>query len=320
MNNLSYSLLNDRGVLSVAGEDAREFLQGLISNDMDRVSVERATWAAFLTAQGKYLHDFFIFQEPTDAGDPVETFLLDCEAARRDDLLRRLRMYKLRSKADIADRSDDLCIAAVYGNPAAAAEAFALPPTEGAARAITGGVACVDPRLAAAGVRVVIARDAAGLALEARGATSAEPETYDRLRLSLGLPDGSRDMVIDKSVLLEGGFEELNGVDFDKGCYLGQELTARTKYRGLVKRRLLPVVFDGPSPTPGAAILMEGREAGEMRSSRDGYGLAILRIDALERGGGKAIDLTVGETRITPHRPVWATRANNGTQQEQPSE
>lgn len=320
MGIFSYTQLDDRGVLSVSGEDAREFLQGLISNDMDRVNPKRATWAAFLTAQGKYLHDFFIFQKPTNAGDSTETFLIDCEAARRDDLMKRLRIYKLRSRADIEDRTDDLGVAAVFGDPTVVTEAFVLQQTEGAASTVTGGLACVDPRLAAAGVRVIIARDGLDKVLKAHGAKNAEPETYDRLRLRLGLPDGSRDMIIEKSVLLEGGFEELNGVDFDKGCYLGQELTARTKHRGLVKRRLLPVVFDGPSPLPGAAIFMEGREAGEMRSSRDGHGLAILRIDAVERGDGKTIELTAGETKITPHRPIWATPASNSKQQEKQSE
>ncbi len=104
---------------------------------------------------------------------------------------------------------------------------------------------------------------------------------YDHLRLRLGVPDGSRDLVLEKSILLEAGFDELNGVDWDKGCYIGQELTARTKYRGLVKRRLVPVAIDGPAPAPGTIVTADGRDVGEMRSSNDEAGLALLRIEAV---------------------------------------
>ena len=103
------------------------------------------------------------------------------------------------------------------------------------------------------------------------GLAEAEFAAYDRLRLGLGIPDGSRDLVLEKSILLEAGFDELNGVDWQKGCYIGQELTARTKYRGLIKRRLMPVRIDGPAPAPGTIVTADGRDVGEMRSSRDGH-------------------------------------------------
>ena len=138
------------------------------------------------------------------------------------------------------------------------------------------------------------------------GAIEADVSEYDRLRLSLGIPDGSRDLVLDKSILLEAGFDELNGVDWNKGCYIGQELTARTRYRGLIKKRLFPVQIEGPAPPPGAIITTDGHEAGEMRSSRDGMGLALLRLEAVESGQ----KLTVGETRIAPIRPDWMRLAD----------
>ena len=132
-------------------------------------------------------------------------------------------------------------------------------------------------------------------------------DSYDRLRLSLGIPDGSRDLVLEKSILLEAGFYELNGVDWEKGCYIGQELTARTKYRGLVKRRLMPVAIEGPTPPPGTIVTMDGREVGEMRSSRDGLGLALLRIEPAHDGR----TLAAGDATLVPLRPTWMRLEND---------
>ena len=115
------------------------------------------------------------------------------------------------------------------------------------------------------------------------GLTETGFAAYDRHRLALGVPDGTRDLVPEKSILLELGFDELNGVDWRKGCYVGQELTARTKYRGLIKKRLFPVRIDGPAPEPGTMVTLDGKDAGEMRSARDGAGLALLRLEAARR-------------------------------------
>jgi hypothetical protein len=133
------------------------------------------------------------------------------------------------------------------------------------------------------------------------GIAEAGFDIYDRLRLSLGIPDGSRDLVLEKSILLEAGFDELNGVDWQKGCYIGQELTARTKYRGLVKRRLMPVEIEGPPPLPGTIVTMDGREVGEMRSSLDGLGLALRRIEPVREGKR----LAAGEASLVLVRPAW---------------
>jgi folate-binding protein YgfZ len=176
-----------------------------------------------------------------------------------------------------------------------------LSEKPGAARPFASGVAFVDPRLAALGVRCLLPRTDIRRALEGRGLTEAGFGAYDRLRLELGIPDGGRDLVPEKSILLEAGFDELNGVDWQKGCYIGQELTARTKYRGLIKRRLMPVRIEGPPPYPGAIVTADGREVGEMRSSRDGLGLALLRIEPLR--GGKT--LAADEATLVPVRPAW---------------
>ncbi len=290
----SFTILEDRAVIAVTGVDRTAFLQGLVSNDVERAGPARAIYAAFLTAQGKYLHDFFI----AEFGD---AFLLDCEAARRDDLVQRLSMYRLRSKVAIEPRFD-LCVAAVFGE--GSTNMLGLSGERGMAAAFADGVAFVDPRLAAASARALLPADSAAPTLENAGLAAAKPEDYDDLRLSLGLPDGSRDLIVGKSTLLESGFEELAGVDWDKGCFLGQELTARTRYRGLVKKRLVPVSIEGALPEPGTIIEQDGREAGEMRSGRGARGLALLRLDALKRNSEP---LTAGPARLTPKKPDWAS-------------
>ena len=283
-----FALLNDRAVLAISGPDRAVFLQGLVSNDTARISNERAIYAALLTAQGKYLHDFML----VEVGD---TFWLDGEAARLADLKRRLSMYRLRAKV-MLDQCPDLAVAAMFFEAS-----FDLPREPGAARTFGEGVAFVDPRLAALGDRVILPRGSIRAELRDAGASEVDFAEYDRLRLSLGIPDGSRDLVLDKSILLESGFDELNGIDWNKGCYIGQELTARTKYRGLIKKRLFPVRIDGPAPAPGTIVTRDGHEAGEMRSSRDGIGLALLRLEAVE----KETPLRVGDTAIKPLPPDW---------------
>jgi folate-binding protein YgfZ len=288
MSGGKFVVLEDRGVLAIGGPDRAAFLQGLVSNDVTQVGGERAIYAALLTPQGKYLHDFTL-------AELGETIWLDGEAARLADLKRRLSMYRLRAKVTLDERPD-LAVAAVFGGAA-----LGLPPEPGAARRIGDGIAFVDPRLAALGVRIVLPREYIRQTMSGTGAVEADFAEYDRLRLLLGVPDGSRDLVLDKSILLESGFDELHGVDWQKGCYIGQELTARTKYRGLIKKRLFPVRIAGPTPEPGAIVTFDGREAGEMRSSTDGMGLALLRLEAV----GKGEKLSAGDTTIEPLTPDW---------------
>jgi tRNA-modifying protein YgfZ len=286
MPQASFVVLEDRGVLAVSGPDRRAFLQGLVSNDVEKVSAERAVYAALLTAQGKYLHDFIMVEHG-------EAIWLDAEAARLADLKRRLSMYRLRAKVAIEERPE-LAVAAIFGDGALAA--LGSPAEPGAARADANGVMMTDPRLNSLGARAILPRERIRAALAGRNLGETDFAAYDRHRLALGVPDGSRDLVLEKSILLEAGFEELHGVDWQKGCYIGQELTARTKYRGLIKKRLFPVRIDGPAPEPGALVTLDGGEAGEMRSSRDGIGLALLRLDAIEAGR----PLAAGEATLLP--------------------
>jgi folate-binding protein YgfZ len=296
MADASFALLDDRGILAVSGPDRRPFLQGLVSNDVDKVCPTASRYAALLTAQGKYLHDFMM----VEAG---ESIWLDAEAARLGDLKRRLSMYRLRARVSLDERSD-LAVAAIFG--AGEAAILGLPSEPGAARPLGSGVAFVDPRLASLGARAILPRENARAVLADAGIAETGFDIYDRLRLSLGIPDGSRDLVLEKSILLESGFDELNGVDWQKGCYIGQELTARTRYRGLVKKRLTPVRIEGPAPPSGAAVTADGREIGEMRSSRGGLGLALLRIEPVREGK----ILAAGQSILVPVRPAWMRLEN----------
>ena len=298
MSDSRFALLPDRGVIRLTGPDGRTFLQGLVSNDVTRVAADRAIYSAFLTAQGKFLHDFFL------AGEG-EALLIECEGARLADLARRLKMFKLRSKIALEDASANLAVAAAFG-PGVLAK-LGLSNDAGSAVTFAGGIAFVDPRLATMGARLILPREGAEAALTAAGLAAADVAAYDRLRLELGLPDGSRDMEVEKAILLENGFDELNGVDWKKGCYMGQELTARTKYRGLIKKRLMPVTVDGPLPAPGTLVMLDTQEAGEMRSGRDGHGLALLRLEMVETAAKSGAALIAGEAKLKPVKPGWAS-------------
>jgi hypothetical protein len=286
MTSPQFALLPARAALSLTGAEALDFLQGLVSNDVTRAAPGQAVYAALLTAQGKFLHDFFVAHAP-------DGLMLDGEAARLDDLAKRLKLYKLRSKVTIAPQPD-LAVFAVWG--------------EGAAKALDlGALAYPDPRLAAAGVRLIAPATFADT-LRAAGFTEADAAAYDSHRLTLGLPDGSRDIEVDKAVLLECGFEELHGVDFQKGCYMGQELTARTKYRGLVKKRLLPVVLGGDAgaaPAAGTPITLDGRDAGELRSVNGAAGIALIRLDAYDKARLGGVPLMAGTTALSAWAPDW---------------
>ncbi len=259
--------LADRGVIEVTGEDRVAFLQGLVSNDVALAVPGTAVWAALLTPQGKWLADFFILSDGN-------RLLLDVERAQVALLVPRLTRFRLRAKVAIADVSDAWTVHVAWNGPAPAIPGLIAP----------------DPRLPGAGWRILS---------QATLPANATPADWNAHRLSLGLPDGSADLEAEKSILLEAGFDELNGVSWSKGCYMGQELTARTKYRGLVKRRLVPVITDGPLPSPGTPVLKAGLEVGTLRSAQGPRGLASLRLDAL------AGPLTCDGMALSAEIPAW---------------
>ncbi len=264
--------LTDRGVVEVTGEDRVAFLQGLLSNDVAAAAPGLAVWAALLTPQGKWLADFFILSDGA-------RLLFDCEAAQVALLIKTLGRYRLRSKVALRDASAELAVHVAWGE---------APPMEATP---TEAITAADPRLPEAGWRVLSNAVIADTATEA---------AWHAHRIACGLPDGSRDLESDKTVLLEAGFDELHGVSWSKGCYMGQELTARTKYRGLLKRRLVPVRVAGAMPAPGTPILRDGVEIGTLRSGAGDMAMALLRLDAMQSDS-----LQCGTATLAPTPPFW---------------
>jgi folate-binding protein YgfZ len=277
--------LAERGVLAISGETARDFLQGLITNDIQKVSPSCAIYAALLTPQGKFLHDFFIVEHR-------DRFLLDCSAERMPDLIKRLTMYRMRSKVEITDESDKWAVGAM------------LPVGEtgvpGTAKARFDGVSYIDPRHANLGERTIRLIDEDDTFPTDAAQQDKIRADYDAVRIALGIPDTGKDLIADKSMPLESGFDELHGVDFEKGCYVGQEVTARMKHRNLVKKRLFPVAIDGDAST-GTIVKAGEVDAGELRSMIKDRGIALLRLDLAEKGG-----LMADGAAVTPEKPEWA--------------
>jgi hypothetical protein len=259
------ALLPDRAVISLKGPDRVPFLNGLVSNDVTKAQPGRAIWAALLTPQGRYLTDFFIFATPDEV-------LLDVKSADAPALIQKLRRFRLRSAVEIVEPSPDWQVFAAWGGAAPTAD-----------------IITPDPRLTAAGFRLLTPTPPA---------TTAIAQDYATHRLSLGLPDGAPDLEPEQTLLLEAGFDELHGISWDKGCYMGQELTARTKYRGLVKRRLVPVTLSA-SLAPGTLIWAGESEAGRMGSSAGLTGLALLRVDALDK------PLHSADVHLAPRLTAW---------------
>ena len=262
------ALLDDRAVIALAGPDARSLLQGLITSDIERLTPEHALYAALLTPQGKILFDFLVSE-----GDGA--VLLDCAADAADTLAKRLTMYRLRAKVEI-ERREQLAVLAAWGGD----------PLHGALR---------DPRLEALGTRAIVAQTEAPGALEPASA-------YRDHRLGLGVPEAA-DFGRDKMFALDADLDELHGVDFRKGCYVGQELTARMKHRGTARKRLLPITGDRTLPAPGTSVTAAGKSVGEITSAYGSRGFALVRLDRLEEAGEAALQAEA--VAVTLSKPDW---------------
>jgi hypothetical protein len=260
---LTYARLASRALIRVTGPDWRAFLQGLLTQDVETLAEGELRFAALLTPQGRLMFDLFVLCE-------TEGALLDVAADRREAIILRLSMYRLRAKVEIA--ADDRTVSALWNG--------------------TGPGFVVDPRLPALGGRGY------GAALLA-DATEADEAAYDAHRLSLGVP-GPADWGEEKTYPIEANFDLLNGIDFKKGCFVGQETTSRMKRRGQIKTRMLPITFDGPPPPPGAEVLAGELRAGEVLSGMEGRAMAALRLDRID---GAA--LTVEGRPVSVARPGW---------------
>ena len=286
-----YAIRDDRAFIRASGAETQDFLQGLLSQDVLKVTETRAAYGALLTPQGKFLHDLFL----TLDGDGV---VLECEADRADDLLMRLKRYRLRAKIDL-DLLGGWTAAVLWGG-----DPLGLGDIAGEAKKIASATAYVDPRTAKLGYRI------SGGTIDVKEIlkefSPSNLSDYAVRRIALGVPEGSSDIVVNKGFLLESGFDELNGVDWEKGCYVGQELTARTRYRGLVKRRLMPVRIEGDAPEAGEALAFNGKNAGEMRGNAGDIGLALVRLDAWRAARDTGAPLEAGDARLWPEKPEWA--------------
>lgn len=257
---LRTAALTNRALIAVSGEDWRSFLQGLITQDVDTLTPGEVRFGALLNPQGRLLFDLFVIGREDGAW-------LDVERAHRDALAMRLTMYRLRAKVTIA--AEEAPVMAAWGDE---------PGPEWLA----------DPRLPALGWR----------GYDIAATADADEIAYDAHRLALGVP-GPADWGVEKTYPIEANFDLLCGIDFKKGCFVGQETTSRMKRRGQIKNRMLPIAFDGPPPAAGAELLNGDRRAGEVLSGQPGRAIALVRLDRLEG------DLTADGTAVRAETPAW---------------
>lgn len=253
--------LDSRALIRVSGPDAHPFLHNLLTQDVETLAPGELRFGALLSPPGRLLFDLFLWGEPG-------VVMLDVAADRRDALLQRLAMYRLRAQVTV--EADARPVFAAFGGDL---------PTDFIA----------DPRVPGLG----------GRSLTGEPTTNASEDDYNAHRLSLGVPDPAADAPSDRTYPIEANFDLLNGIDFQKGCYVGQETTSRMKRRGVIKTRMLPIAFDGPPPPFGTEILNGDLRAGEVLGGRDGGAMALLRLDRLEGA------LTVEGRTVTVRWPGW---------------
>jgi folate-binding protein YgfZ len=285
------AFLPDRGVVKVSGETARDFLNGLITTDTTRLQPGQGRFGALLTPQGKIMVDFLITEAPSGHGGG---FLIDCPKVLAQALADKLGFYRLRAKVGIENLSDSLGVLAVWDGDAA------LKPD----------LTFTDPRNARLGLRILLPAELAQKAADLIGAEMVDSPAYEAHRIAVGAPRGGLDFIYGDAFPHETNMDRLAGVDFDKGCYVGQEVVSRMQHRGTARTRTVRVLLDGSAPEVGSAITAGDKSVGTMGSAADGHALALIRIDraseALEAGtpltaGGLAIRIAEpDELRLQP--------------------
>jgi tRNA-modifying protein YgfZ len=266
--------LTDRGVVRIGGPEARGFLQGLVTGNAVTLQPGEARWAALLSPQGKILFDFLMSATSEADSDAI---LLDVSREKIPDLVKKLTMYKLRAKVDIADESEHLGVIALYGGA----------PGEGAR----------DSRHPDMGTRLIAPNGKIAAQMLTFGG-DAGLDDYAAHRIALGVPEGGVDFAYGDALPHEADMDQLNGVDFKKGCFVGQEVVARMQYRGTTRNRVLKVALEGAAPPPGAIVMAGETKVGVMGSSAGAQGLALLRIDRAEEATQAGQALVSGETRL----------------------
>ena len=281
------ALLPDRGVVKILGADARNFLHGLVSADILKLTPETARFCALLSPQGKIIADFIVVEAPARDGGG---FFLDVARGLAPLLVNKLNIYKLRSRVIIEDLSETLGVLAAWdGN---GAPEF--------------GLAYADPRLPALGLRVMLPPYRAADAAAALVATLVDAREYEAHRIALGIPSGGVDFAYGDAFPHESDMDQLGGVDFNKGCYVGQEVVSRMEHRGIARTRAVPVRYDGAAPPLGAAVMAGGRQVGTMGSAAAGRGLALLRLDRVADAFSRHEPLVADGVALRPIKPDWA--------------
>jgi tRNA-modifying protein YgfZ len=278
------AFLPDRGVVKVSGNDARDFLNGLLTTDVALLRPGLGRFGALLTPQGKITTDFLITEAPPGHGGG---FLVDCPRALAQGLADKLGFYRLRAKVGIENLSDSLGVLAVWdGDPA-------LKPD----------LAFADPRNAALGWRILVPQELAKKAADLIGAEMVDSTAYDAHRVASGVPRGGVDFMYGDAFPHETNMDRLHGVDFDKGCYVGQEVVSRMQHRGTARTRTVRIILDGPAPEPGAVVLAGDKPVGTMGSAAGHHGLALIRIDRAADALASGTPLTSGGLAIRVAEP-----------------
>ena len=278
------ALLPDRGVVKVSGNDARDFLNGLVTTDVTLLRPGLGRFGALLTPQGKITTDFLITEAPSGHGGG---FLIDCPRALAQGLADKLGFYKLRAKVVVENLSDSRAVLAGWeGDPA-------LKPD----------LAFADPRSEALGWRILVPEELAQKAADLIGAEMVDNTVYDAHRIASGVPRGGLDFIYGDAFPHETNMDRLHGVDFDKGCYVGQEVVSRMQHRGTARTRTARIILDGPAPEPGATILAGDKPIGTMGSAAGHNGLALIRIDRVADALDAAIPLTSGGLAVRLAEP-----------------
>jgi folate-binding protein YgfZ len=279
------ALLPERGVLKVVGDDARKFLHGLVTADMLGLAPGTARFGALLTPQGKIIADFFVTEAPQSEGGG---FFLDIPRALAITLVDKLNLYKLRAKVLVEDLTEILGVLAVWDGAGAAKQ----------------GLTYVDPRLPTLGFRVMIPPHRAIAAASELGAALVGAEGYEAHRIALGVPRGGVDFAYGDAFPHEADMDQLGGVDFAKGCYVGQEVVSRIEHRGIARTRAVALRYDGAAPASGTPITAGERQVGTMGSAAGGRGIALVRLDRVAEA--EQAPLAAGGIPIRLIKPDWA--------------
>src|SRR5689334_15431005 len=283
------ALLPDRGVVKVVGDDARKFLNGLITADLAKVTPAQAAFAALLTPQGKIMVDMIVVEAPAEDGGGL---FLDCPRALVKTLTDRLNFYKLRAKVLVDDLSDALGVLAAWDGSGT---------TE-------YGLCYADPRLPALGLRCMLPPHLAAQAAADLGASLRDARSYEAHRIALGAPRGGLDFTYNDAFPHEADMDQLNGIDFEKGCYVGQEVVSRVEHRGTARKRVVPVAFEDFAAEAGIPVKAGEIDVGVMGTSvcGSGRGLAMLRLDRVADALAAGTPLTSGGMALRPVKPAWA--------------